>query len=79
MLPIQFVDEQDYEKLENGDVLVFESVRDKIQNDNEFEIGIKGKDEKIRVKHGLTSRHLDIILEGGVINWIKNKQQESGV
>ncbi|MFD2637946.1 aconitate hydratase [Piscibacillus salipiscarius] len=79
VLPIQFVDEQDYEKLENGDVLVFESVRDKIQNDNEFEIGIKGKDEKIRVKHGLTSRHLDIILEGGVINWIKNKQQESGV
>ncbi|MGP4071580.1 aconitate hydratase [Piscibacillus sp. B03] len=79
VLPIQFVDDSDYEKIENGDVLVFEGIRDKIRNDNEFEISIKGKDDKIRVRHGLTSRHLDIILEGGVINWIKNKQQESGV
>ncbi|TFB21783.1 aconitate hydratase [Filobacillus milosensis] len=79
VLPVQFVDESDYEKIEAGDVLEFDNVRDKIQNDNEFEIGLKGKDEKIRVRHSLTSRHLDIILAGGVINWIKNKQQESGV
>ncbi|GEL77560.1 aconitate hydratase [Tenuibacillus multivorans] len=78
VLPLTFVNEDDLDKLESGDILQFENVRDNLPNSNEFEVGIKDKDEKIKVKHSLTDRHLDIILAGGIINWIKNKQ-ESGV
>ncbi|NIK12053.1 aconitate hydratase [Alkalibacillus almallahensis] len=78
ILPLTFVNESDYDKVEQDDVLEFTDVRKKIQESYEFEVGIKGKDETIRVKHSLTDRHLDIILAGGIINWVKNKQ-ESGV
>ncbi|MDQ0159323.1 aconitate hydratase [Alkalibacillus salilacus] len=78
ILPLTFVNESDYDKVEQDDVLEFTGIRDKIQESYEFDVGIKGKDETIRVKHSLTDRHLDIILAGGIINWVKNKQ-ESGV
>ncbi|WP_411954631.1 aconitate hydratase [Alkalibacillus sp. S2W] len=78
ILPLTFVNESDYDKVEQDDVLEFTDVRNKIQESYEFDVGIKGKDETIRVKHSLTDRHLDIILAGGIINWVKNKQ-ESGV
>ncbi|MGM8216106.1 aconitate hydratase [Bacillaceae bacterium W0354] len=80
ILPITFVDESDFDKLEKGDFLQFENVRDTVRKQKEFEVKIKGdgKSDVVRVKHDLTERHLDIILAGGVINWIKNKQ-ESGV
>ncbi|WP_188207555.1 aconitate hydratase [Alkalibacillus aidingensis] len=78
ILPLTFVDESEYDKLEQGDVLQFENVRETIRHHHEFEVGVKDKSEKIRVRHDLTERHLDIILAGGIINWIKNKQ-ESGV
>lgn len=80
ILPLMFVNESDYEKLEKGDFLQFSNVRETIVNQKEFEVKVKGdgKDDTILVKHDLTKRHLDIILQGGVINWIKNKQ-ESGV
>ncbi|GAA0451955.1 aconitate hydratase [Alkalibacillus silvisoli] len=78
ILPLTFKDESEYDKLEQGDVLEFEQVRSKVKKSNEFEVGIKDKNEKVKVKHSLTDRHLDIILAGGIINWVKNKQ-ESGV
>ncbi len=78
ILPLTFVDESEYEKIDQGDVLEFENVRNQIQESNEFEVGIRSKNEKVKVKHSLTDRHLDIILAGGIINWVKNKQ-ESGV
>ncbi|MET3684358.1 aconitate hydratase [Alkalibacillus flavidus] len=78
ILPLTFADESEYDKIEQDDVLEFSDVRQKIQESYEFEVGIKGKDKKVRVKHSLTDRHLDIILAGGIINWVKNKQ-ESGV
>ncbi|PKR77109.1 aconitate hydratase [Halalkalibacillus sediminis] len=75
ILPIQFANEEDYEKIEQGDVLVFDDIREKVQNSKEFDITVKDKNETIRVFHELTDRHLDILLAGGVINWIKDKQE----
>ncbi len=75
ILPIQFVDESDYDKIEQDDILIFDNVRDTIQNNNEFDVQIKDKNETVRVYHELTDRHLDILLAGGVINWIKDKQE----
>lgn len=76
ILPVAFKNEEDYEKLKEGDILQFENMREKVRNNREFDIYVKGSDEPIRVYHELTERHLDILLEGGVINWVRKRQSK---
>ena len=76
ILPITFKNEEDYEKLEEGDILQFENVRETIRKQKDFDVKVKGKDLTIPVSHALTERHMDILLEGGVINWVKKRQSK---
>ncbi|MEN2768829.1 aconitate hydratase [Ornithinibacillus xuwenensis] len=71
VLPVTFVDESDYNKLEQGDVLVGKGLRDKIKQGQEFTLEIKGKNEEINVRHTLSERQVEIMLKGGIINWVK--------
>lgn len=75
ILPITFVNENDYDQLKEGDVLLFSNLRNKIKEGNEFTIQVNGKDDQISVKHSLSERQVKIVLMGGVINWVKAKQQ----
>lgn len=75
VLPLTFVDEADYDLLKQGDVLEITELRNKIWVDNEFSIGVKGKTQEIQVKHTLSERQKDIMLKGGIINWVKSRQQ----
>ncbi|MFD1019908.1 aconitate hydratase [Thalassobacillus hwangdonensis] len=72
ILPLTFVD-GGLEELEQGDVLVFNDLREKIKNQNEFEVEVKGKDKKVKVAHALSPRQLDMMLMGGLINWVKER------
>ncbi|MDL4842685.1 aconitate hydratase [Aquibacillus rhizosphaerae] len=74
ILPITFVHEEDYQKLEQGDVLEFTNLREKIQHSNQFKITIKGTGEEIEVEHALSARQIDMMLHGGLINWMKQRQ-----
>ncbi|WP_430786335.1 aconitate hydratase [Virgibacillus flavescens] len=74
VVPLVFTDEEDYNKLSQGDILEFEDLREKIKNSNEFTISIKGKDGKINVRHALSGRQVDIVLHGGLINYIRHKK-----
>jgi len=77
ILPVTFVNESDYDKLEQGDMLQFENIKQAIQQGKQFNITVKGegKNKTIPVKHNLTKRHIELILAGGIINWIKTKQE----
>lgn len=71
IVPIRFLEENDYNKLDNGSVLVFKDLRKNLLKKEPFDIFIKSTDEPIKVVHDLTNRHLELILRGGIINWIK--------
>ncbi len=75
VLPLTFVNEADYDLLEQGDVLEVTDLRNKIRTGNEFSIAVKGKMQEIQVKHTLSKRQLDIVLKGGIINWVKDRQE----
>ena len=75
VLPLTFVDNEDYDLLEQGDVLEVTDLRNKIRTGNEFSIGVKGKTQEIQVKHMLSKRQVDIMLKGGIINWVKSRKQ----
>ena len=75
IIPITFVNMEDYDDLKQGDVLFLKDIRNKIKQNNEFQIEVKGKNKDIKVKHTLSTRQIDIILAGGLINWIKNTKE----
>ncbi|WP_163579512.1 aconitate hydratase [Gracilibacillus saliphilus] len=75
ILPLTFVNETDYDYLTQNDILEFRDIHETIQVTDTFDIKVKGKDHTIPVRHDLTKRHIDIILQGGIINWIKQKQK----
>lgn len=75
ILPITFINEEDYHKLNEGNILEFSNVRSKIKEGNEFEIKVQGSNEFIKVRHALTERQVEIILIGGMINWVKEQKQ----
>lgn len=75
ILPITFVDEADYDRLEQGDILKINDVKDKIMNSQEFYVEIKGKDRPILVRHAMSDRQLDVMVAGGLINWVKANQR----
>lgn len=74
VLPLTFANEEDYDKLTQGDVLEFTNLREIIAKQHEFSVTIKGKDGKINVEHALSERQVNIVLAGGLINWIRTKQ-----
>lgn len=77
IVPLTFKTKEDYDQLEQGDVLVLHDIRDKIKTSNEFMIEVKGKNKNIEVNHLLSPRQIDIILAGGLINWVKQTKEAS--
>ncbi|MRH42742.1 aconitate hydratase [Aquibacillus halophilus] len=73
ILPVTFINEDDYGKLEQGNILEFTDLRSKIQQGNEFTISIKGTDQEISVRHALSGRQIEMMLKGGLINWVKDR------
>lgn len=77
VLPVTFVHVEDYDKLSTGDVLEFSNLRLNLKLGNQFTIMIKGKNLFIEVKHSLSERQLEIILKGGLINWVRERQKNA--
>ncbi|MET3504476.1 aconitate hydratase [Halalkalibacter oceani] len=75
ILPLTFVNEADYDKLKQGDILTITDVKNKIQQGNEFSISLNGEKESIKVRHALSARQIDMMIKGGLINWVKAQQK----
>ena len=76
VLPLTFVYEADYDALEPNDVLVINDVKKKITSGNEFNITVKGKKKEIPVRHRLSKRQIDVMIAGGLINWVKTNKRK---
>lgn len=74
ILPVTFVNPDDYNKINQGDVLIFNKVHEAIQQGNEMKITIDGTHTVIPVKHQLSKRQIEILLEGGLINWVRKEK-----
>ncbi|MFC2947396.1 aconitate hydratase [Virgibacillus sediminis] len=71
ILPLLFDHEEDYEKLEQGEVITFKDLRNQVKTGSSLTATLQDKGEEIQVNHNLTNRQKDIILHGGLINWTK--------
>jgi len=68
ILPLTFVNPDDYEKIEQGDRIELKNIRETIQKGHELTAKIKGKDFEFKVRHDMTGRQIEMILEGSLIN-----------
>ncbi|MBM7598791.1 aconitate hydratase [Virgibacillus halotolerans] len=72
ILPLRFVNEEDYQMLEQEDLLTFTDLRNKFMQGNQLTATLKNKTE-ITLAHDLSPRQKEIILDGGLINYAKAK------
>lgn len=72
--PFEFVNPEDYDEIDQGDILRVENIRQSIETGNSAELINVTKGTKYEVKHNLSERQREAILDGGVINTFKKKK-----
>lgn len=73
VLPLTFANAEDYEKLEQGDVIALDGLRENLGKGSTLSASIQGKGE-IKLKHQLSPRQVKVLLTGGLINWMRERQ-----
>lgn len=77
ILPLTFANPNDYDLLNSGDVIVVKDVPDVIQETSQIMAAIEGKNIEIKLNHKLSRRQIDILLAGGLINWVKKAESSA--
>ncbi len=72
ILPLTFTHPGDYAKIEQGDVLELHDVGNRIQRGNDLTMRNVTKGVDIPVKHELSPRQVEILLDGGLLNYIRH-------
>ena len=75
ILPMTFVDEADYDRIKDGDVLVLENAREQIKAGDELTLKNITANTTIKVKVALSERQVEIMLAGGLLNYTRKQEQ----
>ena len=70
ILPATFVNEDDYDKIAQGDVIKVPALVNGVTAGKRLTLFV-GSDCEIVVEHALSPRQVEIYLAGGLINWLK--------
>ena len=75
ILPLEFINPMDYEKIQQGDKVKLSDLRTLVQGKKNIDVVIEGKEETfiIPTKHSLSDRQIRVLLKGGIINDFKEK------
>jgi aconitate hydratase len=73
MIPFEFTNTNDWDKLEQGDILRIENLRASIKNRASVTAIVVEKNIEIPLTCTISERQIEIILKGGVINFVKQK------
>lgn len=73
IMPLVFKNAEDYETIDVNDYLVIENVKTQIKNGEVLVIN-KTKDKEYKTAIELSERQIDMILEGGLLNALKNRR-----
>ncbi|WP_051205242.1 aconitate hydratase [Salinimicrobium xinjiangense] len=83
ILPLEFIDIADYDKIEQGDEVSLMNLREDVKNRNNIRVVIRksnGERTEIETKHSMSDRQIQVLLKGGIINEFKEqlKNREVG-
>ncbi|KAF1085719.1 2,3-dimethylmalate dehydratase large subunit [Sporotomaculum syntrophicum] len=72
LLPLTFVNDEDYDTIDPGDVLLLEDVRQGLVT-NTLTVRNLTRDKAYPVKHSLSERQIEIMLAGGLLKYVKEQ------
>lgn len=75
VLAATFADPDDYGRLEQGDVLWLPDLRQRLADGDPLEAVVPDKDLTIPLRHRLSPRQVDMVLEGGAINLARARRK----
>ncbi|HEY2699007.1 MAG TPA: aconitate hydratase [Pseudonocardiaceae bacterium] len=67
IVALEFTDEGDYDRIEQGDELAVDDLRDQLSKGAEVTVRDVGRDREFRCTHRLSARQVEAVLAGGVI------------
>ncbi|MEU6749850.1 aconitate hydratase [Spirillospora sp. NPDC046719] len=73
ILPLEFAEEADYDRVEQGDRLRIEGVRAALEKGVEVEVRNVTKDETYRARHRLSPRQRELVAAGGQIPLLRER------
>jgi aconitate hydratase len=80
ILPLEFVDPSDYDRVEQGDMLVLDGVREALQDPDRAMVAENTtKGDRYELTHHLSPRQVDVILAGGLIPIFKARLESQSV
>lgn len=71
ILPLTFIDRNDYSKIKMDDILEIPDVQKAIVEGKEVKVINKTKNEIYKMTHAMSDRQIEIMLAGGIINYLK--------
>ncbi|MBN2174573.1 MAG: aconitate hydratase [Bacteroidales bacterium] len=74
MVPFEFNDPSDYDKIQQNDVIRIEGLIFAIKNDKPVTASINDRMLEIKLTYNLSHRQREIILDGGIINHVKKQK-----
>lgn len=77
IIPMTFVDESDYNNFDMGDELEIENIMEQIRKQKDIFLKNTTKNKTIKVEVLLSERQIEILLNGGLINYMKKKNIDS--
>ena len=73
ILPLTFSNPDDYERVDQDDILSISGVRDAIRNGKRINIVNKTKNESYSLTNSMGARQIEMILKGSLINVVRKK------
>lgn len=73
ILPLEFEQGEDYDRIEQDDTLVLDNLREQLRSGNSIDVYNRDKEEKYAMNHRLSHRQVDLILKGGVLNFMRER------
>jgi aconitate hydratase len=77
ILPLTFVDPDDWEKIEQDDVLTIPDLRRALQKGERVSVRNLTRNETYETEHSMSDRQVEIVLEGSLINVVRSRQKRS--
>ncbi|MGO4816993.1 aconitate hydratase [Flavobacterium sp. W22_SRS_FP1] len=76
IVPLEFINVSDYDKMEQGDFIHFKNLREDVVNKNNIKVLVEkadGSTLEFETKHSLSDRQITVLAKGGIINDFRTK------
>jgi aconitate hydratase len=77
IVPLTFATEADYDQVEQGDDLELAGLADALKKGQPVTVRNVSKGREFKAAHTLTPRQADIVLAGGLLNWVRKQARAS--